>query len=112
MVYSRLLVFGNPQNSPNPDIALNPNRHFAIRASRNFGTTRHREQLSYISTTTMSEAVDTTYDTAEASQSKIQIRLTTRHSDIELPEDPGVLLVSTSKASMQLSTLEALLYLG
>jgi hypothetical protein len=30
-------------------------------------------------------------------QSKVQIRLTTRHADIELPEDPGVLFVPTSE---------------
>ncbi|KAF2804323.1 WD40 repeat-like protein [Mytilinidion resinicola] len=42
---------------------------------------------------------------APDAQSKVQIRLTTRHSDIELPEDPGVLLVSTNLRRYALSSL-------
>ncbi|OCK75908.1 microtubule-associated protein YTM1 [Lepidopterella palustris CBS 459.81] len=42
---------------------------------------------------------------ADGLQTKVQIKLTTRHADIELPEDPGVLLVSTSVRRYGLSSL-------
>lgn len=36
---------------------------------------------------------------SSAPESKVQVRLSTRHADIELPEDPGPLLVSTGEFS-------------
>jgi centromere/kinetochore protein ZW10 len=44
-------------------------------------------------------------DLAEPSEARVQVRFTTRHPDIELPEDTGVLHVSTGLKRYALSTL-------
>ncbi|KAF2198254.1 hypothetical protein GQ43DRAFT_422828 [Delitschia confertaspora ATCC 74209] len=56
----------------------------------------------YMHPTTMAQPQN---NTAEPSQAKVQIRLATRHEDIELPEDPGVLFVSTNLKRYALSSL-------